>query len=381
MSNPRQPLGACPVVQRPRERSQRSVTHVRGSWEDSAFSEKPRDFDVPNTRFRGTVSFQTRRLHDRTMRLLWSKPKNDQLELLDADPGLAHESSVPDARQHSRQRALPPAPSPSSKATPDGKSANAGRPLLVPLDRLIEDPNNPRTEFPDAEIDELADSIHQHGILQPLVVSPADATGRHRIHHGAKRNRAARRAGLNEVPVVVRDAPADPYAQAAENQKRHGLTPMDLARLIRRQADAGDSNATIAKRLGLDQTTIAHHLALLELPPELNEAMQAGRCTSPRTLYELNKLHRDEPERARALLVGDGEITRSNVSAARTESAPTAHAPTQRRAQPPLLAQADAACARLELVLERIAKAAPRVADADLEVLKQRIASLGIRLA
>ena len=101
----------------------------------------------------------------------------------------------------------------------------------MPLDRLIEDPNNPRTEFPEVEIDELADSIRQHGILQPLVVAPADATGCHRIHHGAKRSRAARRAGLAEVPVVVRDAPTDGYAQVAENQKRHGLTPMDLARI------------------------------------------------------------------------------------------------------------------------------------------------------
>ncbi len=206
------------------------------------------------------------------------------------------------------------------------------------------------------------------------------------VEHGqspakSKQTAVARLAGLSEVPVVVRDAPADPYAQAAENQKRHGLTTMDLARLIRRQADAGDSNATIAKRLSIDQTTIAHHLALLELPPELNEAMQAGRCTSPRTLYELNKLHRDEPDRVRALLAGDGDITRSNVNAARTEPAPTAHAPTQRRAQPPLLAQADAACARLELVLDRIVKTEPRIADADREALKQRIASLGGRFA
>jgi ParB family chromosome partitioning protein len=307
----------------------------------------------------------------------WSKPTSGQLELLDADSEQPREP----CRDEKPPSARPPAPTRASNPAAGGEVASAGRPLLVPLDRLIEDPNNPRTEFPEAEIDELAESICQHGILQPLVVCPANATGHYRIHHGAKRIRAARLAGLSDVPVVVRDAPADPYAQAAENQKRHGLTPMDLARLIRRQADAGDSNATIAKRLGIDQTTIAHHLALLELPPELNEAMQAGRCTSPRTLYELNKLHRDEPERARALLLGDGEITRSNVSAARTESAPTASAPTQRRAQPPLLAQADAACTRLELVLDRIAKAEPRIADADLEALKQRIASLGGRFA
>jgi ParB family transcriptional regulator, chromosome partitioning protein len=182
------------------------------------------------------------------------------------------------------------------------------------------------------------------------------------------------------VPVVVRDTPADPYAQVAENQKRHGLTPLDLARFIRARVDEGDSNATLAKRLGIDQTTIAHHLALLELPPELNEAMRAGRCTSPRTLYELAKLHRDEPERVTALLAGDGEITRNNVSAARTESVAPTHAPAQRRAQPPLLAQADAACARFEHVLDRVAKAEPRVAEVDLRLLKQRVARLSSRL-
>lgn len=312
------------------------------------------------------------------MRLLpWGKPKTDQLELLDADP----EQTCEPSRDTTQPPARQPAPTRSSMPAAKGEVASSGRPLLVPLDRLIEDPNNPRTEFPEAEIDELAESISQHGILQPLVVLPPDATGRHRIHHGAKRNRAARRAGLSEVPVVVRDAPADPYAQVAENQKRHGLTPLDLARLIRRQAEAGDSNATIAKRLGIDQTTIAHHLALLDLPPELNEAMQTGRCTSPRTLYELNKLHREEPERARALLASDGDITRSEVNAARIEAISAAHAPTQRRAQPTLLAQAEATCGRLELVLDRIAKAEPHVADADLEILKQRVARLGSRLA
>jgi ParB family transcriptional regulator, chromosome partitioning protein len=310
------------------------------------------------------------------MRLPWSKPKAGQLELLDADPELQCEPGRDTQRPPARQTAL----SRSSKPVADDEVASAGRPLLVPLDRLIEDPNNPRTEFPEAEIDELAQSIRQHGILQPLVVCPGDATGHYCIHHGAKRGRAAWRAGLSEVPVVVRDAPADVYAQVAENQKRHGLTPLDLARLIRRQVDVGDSNATIATRMGIDQTTIAHHLAL-DLPPELNVAMQAGRCTSPRTLYELSKLHRDQPERAQALLAGDGEITRSAVNAVRAEVAPLAHAPAHPRGQPTLLAQAEVACARLELALDRIAKAEPCVANADLELLKQRIASLSSRLA
>lgn len=292
---------------------------------------------------------------------LWNKAKDVQLDLLDAVPAPVAAAAAPLAAATSRI-----APS---------------APQLLPLALLREDPANPRTAFPEAELDELAEDIRQHGILQPIVVHPADEHGQHRIHFGAKRWRAAQRAGLTEVPVVVREAPTDPYTQVAENQKRHGLTPRDLARFIRARVDQGDSNATIAKRLGLDLTSIAHHLALLDLPPELNEALQSGRCTSPRTLYELNKLHRAEPERVRALLAGDAEITRSAVNEIRAESIPTAHAPAERRAQPSLLAQAETACARLELALDRIAKAEPRVADADLASLKQRVASLGKRLA
>jgi ParB family chromosome partitioning protein len=139
--------------------------------------------------------------------------------------------------------------------------------VLLPLAHLVEDPANPRTEFPDPELDELADDIRQRGVLQPLVVHPADPQGRHRLHFGAKRLRAALRAGLCEVPVVVREAPADAYDQVAENQKRQGLTPLDLARFIKGRVDAGKSNAEIARRLGMNLTTVAHHLSLLDLPP------------------------------------------------------------------------------------------------------------------
>jgi ParB family chromosome partitioning protein len=252
---------------------------------------------------------------------------------------------------------------------------------LLPLAILYEDPANPRTEFPEAELDELAEDIRQHGILQPIVVHPVDGQGRHRIHFGAKRRRAVWRAGLTEVPVVVRDTPPDPYAQVAENQKRHGLSPHDLARFIRARVDAGESNATIARRLGMDLTSVAHHLALLDLPPALDAAMRAGRCTSPRTLHELSRLHRTEPGRVQALRAHDGEITRDAVAAIRAESSLTATPDQQgkrKRASP--LAAATAACERLEVALDRAAKAAPRLAESDLALLKQRVAELARRL-
>ena len=77
---------------------------------------------------------------------------------------------------------------------------------------------NPRADFPQAALDELAADIRLRGILMPLVVHPADANGRHKLHFGAMRLRAAILAGLTDVPVVVRDAPADRYAQVAENR-------------------------------------------------------------------------------------------------------------------------------------------------------------------
>jgi ParB family chromosome partitioning protein len=87
------------------------------------------------------------------------------------------------------------------------------------------------------------------------------------------------------------DLTADHSSQFAENQKRPRLSPLKLAPFIRAQVDAGDSNATIARQLGMNLTTVSHYLSLLDLPPVLDDALKTGRCTSPRTLHELSKLH------------------------------------------------------------------------------------------
>jgi ParB family chromosome partitioning protein len=251
-----------------------------------------------------------------------------------------------------------------------------GEPLVVSIDLLDEDSDNPRTEFPDADLDELAEDISQHGVLQPIVVHPADGGGRYRIHFGAKRLRAARRAGLQQVPVVMRARAGDPYLQVAENQKRHRLSPLDLARFIKSRSVAGDSIPTIAKRIGMNLTAVAHHLALLELPPELDQALKEGRCTSPRTLHELSRLHDEEPERVRALVAGDAEITRTAVTAIRA-------APTESRSASSamLLARANADCARLERTLARLNQGQHPGREADLAAVRQRIADLAFRLS
>ncbi|MDH5578652.1 MAG: ParB/RepB/Spo0J family partition protein, partial [Betaproteobacteria bacterium] len=311
------------------------------------------------------------------MRLPWNKFKDIQLDLLEQELGseVPHQAAVPVPRP----AVVEPASAAIGSVTPKASSQH-GRPMLVAVSLLYEDVDNPRTEFPEDSLAELAADIQQRGVLQPLVVHPADGDGRHRVHFGAKRLRAAIRAGLDDVPVVVRDLPADRYAQVAENQKRHGLTPLEMARFIRAQVDAGDSNATIAKQLGMNLTAVAHHLSLLDLPPVLDDALKSGRCTSPRTLHELRKLHADSPDEVQALLTSGAEITRAKVSAIRFASDEVA--PTEPVESPPdkLIVQANAACDRLERALSRIkpCDASPTAAPA-LIALRGRVDGIATR--
>jgi ParB family transcriptional regulator, chromosome partitioning protein len=290
--------------------------------------------------------------HDAHMRMPWQKVETkQQLDLLGDAPA-------------------PAVPAPASVPMPKA-SSTTGILRMVPTAQIDEDPANPRTEFQNSEIDVLADDIRARGILQALVVHPADQRGRYLLHFGAMRLRAAVRAGLPEVPVVIRDAPADRYAQVAENLKRHSLSPLDLARFIRDQVNAGDSPTTIAKQLGMNLTTVAHHLSLLELPPVLDDAMKAGRCTSPRTLHELSKLHEQQPEQVKALVNAPGDITREAVATLRERLDSRAALPSTR-----LIAQAVSACDRLEWLLDRISPLAPNAGSADLAVLRAKVAAL-----
>lgn len=297
-----------------------------------------------------------------------------QLDLLSGERG--SDESRRGARRSVKRYPDPHAPGPAPAIVPSAGDAT-GHALQIPTSLLFEDAKNPRTEFVDDDIDDLADDIRDRGILQPIVVHPADSAGRYRIHFGAMRLRAALKAGLGVVPIVVRDAAADPYAAVAENQKRRGLSPLDLARFIKGRVAAGESHAAISRKLGMDLTTVAHHLALLDLPAPVDHALKTGLCTSPRTLYELSKLHDEKPEEVSALIAGGG-ITRSAVAALKAPSAP---APCTPMRKPIEFAKAIMACAVLEQALDKINGARADFPDADIADLRQRLMGLVNRLA
>lgn len=272
----------------------------------------------------------------------------------------------------------------------EGKPVPTGLALVVPIEQLDEDPDNPRKEFPPEAIEELAQDIVQRGMLQPIVVSDRNDKGRYLIRFGSRRWRAAIQAGLTSVPVVFAVEARNAYDQVAENLKRQNLSPLELAQFIRLRVEAGESNAEVGRQLGMDLTTVAHHLALLSLPPVLDQALKSGRCESPRTLHELSRLYEDQPEQVAALVSGAGPITREAVASLRdaarvVEPAADKLAPTPPRPDKmaQALARATGLCDRLDTALQRLNRSGgiDALPHDQVLALRQRVAELAARLA
>jgi len=169
----------------------------------------------------------------------------------------------------------------------------------APLSRFEEDPENPRTEFADdPDFEALVEDVRLRGILQPIVVRPMEGTDRLRIRFGARRYRAALRAGLPEIPYFVTDDERqfDDYAQIAENERRRALQPLDLAKFVAKRIAMGDKKLHISKQLRLDPSVITHLLALVEGPAFLLELYHGHKCRTPKYLWELARLHTKNAE-------------------------------------------------------------------------------------
>lgn len=186
--------------------------------------------------------------------------------------------------------------------------------LAIDLNKVIEDTDQPRQVFDDEAMQALIDDVKLRGIQAPIAVRPA-VDGIYKIIHGARRYRAALAAGLPKVPVIVQtDAEVfDDYSQVAENTKRAGLHPMDIARFIKKRKELGEKNKDIAAKLGESPDYIVFHLALLDAPPEIRAAFDEKRIVGAQTVYRLIKLQEKHPEAVEHLLDGDGDITQKMI--------------------------------------------------------------------
>ena len=142
---------------------------------------------------------------------------------------------------------------------------------------LIDVTGGPRQTLEEEPLEELAASIAQHGVLQPLVVEPGEP-GRYRLQIGNRRLAAARKAGLETVPALVLDSPLGPAesleVRLVENLHREGLDPIDEAEAYAALREMGAKVSVIAKRVGKERTYVSHAMRLLRLHPKVRAAVR-----------------------------------------------------------------------------------------------------------
>lgn len=185
---------------------------------------------------------------------------------------VAHREPEPEARYEPRPAPVTPAP-----VVP----VRSRGPELLDIDLISPNPEQPRTNFEPEKLRELSESIREHGIIQPLIVSRDDEGGYFLIA-GERRLQAARLAGLETVPVVVRQAADSELLELAliENIQRADLNAVEEAMAYRRLVEEYQlTQEEVAKRVGKNRATVANALRLLQLESEIRRSLVAGEIT------------------------------------------------------------------------------------------------------
>lgn len=197
----------------------------------------------------------------------------------------------------------------------------AGAPLQLPIDAIEEDPDQPRQEFDPEGLAELAETIKERGVRQPISVRRhPEKPDRWMLNFGARRLRASKLIGKLDIPAFV-DNTAGSYDQVIENEQREGLKPLELALFVQRRLAAGDTQAVIARQLGKSRQYVTTATALIDAPDWLITAYREGRCRGLNELYELRKLAGDHPQYVEAWTSDRDAITRDRVTALRADLA------------------------------------------------------------
>ena len=150
----------------------------------------------------------------------------------------------------------------------------------IDIDRIVTNPSQPRMYFDEQRLGELAASIRENGVLQPILVRPFG--NGYQLVAGERRLSAAQRAGLLRIPAVVREVPDDRLLELAlvENIQREPLNPIEEAQAYDNLiAATGDTQELVAERLGKDRSTVANSMRLLKLPPAVKQLVSDGKLS------------------------------------------------------------------------------------------------------
>jgi ParB family transcriptional regulator, chromosome partitioning protein len=153
----------------------------------------------------------------------------------------------------------------------------------LPIDLIDPNPRNPRRSFAEEELTDLAQSIREHGIVQPVVVRPSSKSGRYEIIAGERRWRAAQRAGLSEVPVIIREVSDRVALELAivENVQRADLNPIEEAAGYQQLIDEHSyTQSDLGQVIGKSRSHVANTLRLLKLPDVVRDMLVDGALSA-----------------------------------------------------------------------------------------------------
>jgi ParB family chromosome partitioning protein len=199
---------------------------------------------------------------------------------------------------------------------------SAGNSRRVPVNALVPNRQNPRRDFDPDQLEELTSSIREKGVMQPLLVRPTDEAGHYEIIAGERRWRAAQKAGLNEVPVIVREADDRESLELAiiENVQRADLNPLEEALGYGQLMEQFDyTQQDLAQVIGKSRSHVANTLRLLKLPRDVRDMLARGDLTAGHARALITA---DDPLGLARRIIGGGLSVRAAEALGQREAQP-----------------------------------------------------------
>jgi ParB/RepB/Spo0J family partition protein len=184
----------------------------------------------------------------------------------------------------------------------------------VPLDKILPNPAQPRLSYEEDSLTELADSIREHGVLQPILVRPVGS--QYELIAGERRWRASRLAKRESIPAIVVEFDDQTALEVSiiENLQREDVSPLEEAAMFRKMTDLGYSVRQLAQKIGKDKGYVENRMRLSDAPPEIRELVSVRKDTISHA-YELMKVGDERTRRRLAKKVAAGELTLARLRA------------------------------------------------------------------
>jgi ParB family chromosome partitioning protein len=184
----------------------------------------------------------------------------------------------------------------------------------VPLDRILPNPAQPRLSYEEESLTELADSIREHGVLQPILVRPVGS--QFELIAGERRWRASRLAGRDAIPAIVVEFDEQTALEVSiiENLQREDVSPLEEAAMFSKMTDLGYSVRQLAQKIGKDKGYVENRMRLADAPPDIRELVSVRKDTISHA-YELMKITDERTRKRLAKKVAAGELTLAKLRA------------------------------------------------------------------